>query len=377
MNTGIQGIYHYKGSVESIVMLNTITMLLEGDVYHVIDENKNYVWDGEEWQEFDQPIEQNQYARIDDIFAMSSNKNAILYSGKTAIVGTSTAIQTLLDNNQEEVEIKIKGNVAMSQPLIIPEGKKVTIDLNGSEIISTGAQAFVASGDGAELVLEGGSIKSNANCTVAAQGGGKVVINGTDIVSTTDNGIGSYGAGSEIIINSGNITGQEYGAIAIDAGNVTINGGTFKGLDNFGVGSNGTAGRGGCTVTINGGVIEGHIQTANYQAVAIYWPNEGTLNFNGGTIITDGAGIVQRGGTVNIGPDAVIQTSNTPTDRVTGRAGDGRNVVGRYAVVYDYNSKYPAYETMQLNIARGAQLNSVDGDLSILPADAPGLTDNR
>ena len=32
---------------------------------------------------------------------------------------------------------------------------------------------------------------------------------------------------------------------------------------------------------------------------------------------------------------------------------------------------------MQLNIANGAQLSGIDGDVQILPADAPGITDNR
>lgn len=301
-----------------------------------------------------------------------------LFGGKSATVDNIEDFGKVLTNDEPIVKITLNDDLTLESPITIPVGKEVTINLAGNEINSGATQALVASGEGSKLILCGdGNILSSSNCPVQAQLGGEIVIEGATIASTASNAVGSIGTGSKVTINDGDITAQEVGVLVIDGGDAEINGGALRGIDNFALGGNGTAGRGGSTVTINGGTFEGHITSSGYMATAIYWPNEGTLNINGGTIITDGAGIVQRGGTINIGPNAIIEASNDPVDFETGRAGDSRNVVGRYAVVYDYNSKYPAYESMQLNIAAGAQLSGIDGDLQILPEDAPGITDNR
>lgn len=372
------GLYHFKGSVANLAALQAIENPEEGDTYNLEDTGMNAAWTGTEWDEFGSVTDLSEYAKLEDVQAITIQElNAILYSGKSATVSSKDGIVAMLANNQPVVEVTLNDDLTIDTPIIVPAGKKVTLNLGENEIQSGSAQAIVANGAGAELVLVGGSLSSNANCTVQAANGGKVTIDGATIVSTNNNCVGSVGEGSLLTVNSGNLTGQEYGVLSIDGGNVVVNGGNIKGIDNFAVGGNGTAGRGGGDVTINGGTLEGHITTSGYMATAIYWPNEGTLTINGGTIVTDGAGIVQRGGTININAGAVIEPSNTPVNFETGKAGDSRNVVGRYAVVYDYNSKYPAYQTMQLNIADGANLTGIDGDLQVLPADAPGITDNR
>ena len=79
---------------------------------------------------------------------------------------------------------------------------------------------------------------------------------------------------------------------------------------------------------------------------------------NGGEIISDGCGICHRGGTVNLNGGSI--TANGATG-VLGKVGDSRVVVGPYAVVYDAQSKYPAVDSMQLNIAAGMEMVSTDG----------------
>ncbi len=372
------GLYHFKGSVADLAALTAIENPEVGDTYNLADTGMNAAWTGTEWDQFGSIADLSEYAKIEDIQSITIQElNAILYSGKTATGSSKDGIVAMLANAQPVVEITLNDDLDVTEPIIIPVGKKVTLNLGENKIESDTTQAIIANGAGSELVLVGGSLTSNANCTVQAANGGKITIDGTDIVSTNNNCVGSTGVGSEVVINSGSVTGQEYGVLSIDGGDVVVNGGNIKGIDNFAIGGNGTAGRGGGDVTINGGTLEGHITSAGYMATAIYWPNEGTLTINGGTIVTDGAGIVQRGGTININAGASIEPSNTPVNFSTGKAGDSRNVVGRYAVVYDYNSKYPAYQTMQLNIADGAVLMGIDGDIQVLPADAPGITDNR
>ena len=74
-----------------------------------------------------------------------------------------------------------------------------------------------------------------------------------------------------------------------------------------------------------------------------------------------------RGGQVNIGANAVITANGAAGTK--GKVGDSRVVVGPYAIVYDANSKYPAMDSLELNIANGAQLSGTDGDIDVILAD--------
>lgn len=373
------GLYHFKGSVADLAALLEIENPEVGDTYNLLDTGMNAAWTGSEWDQFGSVADLTEYLKEEEVVAITTAElDAILFSGKSAIIFDANSLSAVIANNQPKVEITVNNDVELEAPIIIPAGKEVTLNLAGNEISSGSAQAIVASGVGSKVVLSGdGVITSNANSTVSANNGGEVVIDGATVVSTTSNGMSAVGSGSKVTINSGEVRAQEYGLLVIDSGDAEINGGTLKGVDNFALGGNGSPGRGGSNVTINGGVFEGHITSNGYMATAIYWPNEGTLDINGGTIVTDGAGIVQRGGTVNIGSNVVIMPSNNPINLEVGKAGDSRVVVGRYAVVFDKHSNYPAHENMALNIAEGAQLSGIDGDLQILPADATGIVDNR
>lgn len=48
INDAIAGVYHYKGSVETVELLPT-TDVEVGDVYNVIEDGNNYAWTGTEW----------------------------------------------------------------------------------------------------------------------------------------------------------------------------------------------------------------------------------------------------------------------------------------------------------------------------------------
>ena len=371
------GLYHFKGSVENLAALGNIQNPEVGDTYNLQDTGMNAAWTGTEWDEFGSVQDLTAYAKKEDVVELTRTElNTILFSGKTAVVTNQESFEAVLANNQPEVEITVNNDLNLDSPLIVPAGKEVTIKLGDNDITSGNKVAVAAVGAGSKLIIEGtGRIESSANGTVVAQQGGEVVLNGVEVVSTTDNCVSATGAGSKVTINSGSVTAQEYGVIVTTGAEAEINGGTIKGLDNFALGGNGSAGKAPGTVTINGGRLEGHIQSNGYIATAIYWPNEGTLNINGGEIVSDGAGIVQRGGTINIGANANIVANGA--SRVMGKAGDSRVVVGPYAIVFDTESNYPARNTMQLNIADGAILMGTDGDIQRIPSDVAGITDNR
>ena len=342
----------------------------------------NAAWTGTEWDQFGSITDLSEYLKNEDVQSITrAELNAILYNSKKAVVSDTEGLATMLSNSQSEVEIIVNDEISLTEPIVIPTGKKVTLKLNDNTI-SSNATGLTVKG---ELELDGGTIAAGGNGVVVNEGG-KLTINDTDITSATNIGVSATGDGSEVVINSGNITAQEYGVGVFHGGSITVNGGYLKGLDNFGLGGNGsryydtvqkkvvpkpndnTIPVDPCNVTINGGIIEGQIVSPGYIATAIYWPNSGTLTLNNCTV-KGAAGIVQRGGTVNIGEGTTIIADGETG--VLGKAGDSSVTVGPYAVVFDKGAN------MALNIAAGTILQGTDGDVCKLPADAAGVTDNR
>jgi hypothetical protein len=382
------GLYHFKGSVADLAALQAIENPEVGDTYNLLDTGMNAAWTGEAWDEFGSVADLTDYVKNEDVQAITrAELNAILYSGKKATVNDTESLTAMLSNSQSEVEITVNNEMSITEPIVIPEGKKVILKLDNNTI-SSNAVGLTVKG---ELELDGGAIAASHNGVVVVEGG-KVTINDTDISSATNIGVSATGDGSKVVINSGNITAQEYGVGVFHGASVTVNGGYLKGLDNFGLGGNGskyydtvqkkvvpkvndnTIPVDPCNVTINGGIIEGQIVSPGYIATAIYWPNAGTLTLNNCTV-KGAAGIVQRGGTVNIGEGTTIIANGEAG--VLGKAGDSSVTVGPYAVVFDKGANYPDAANMQLNIAANVTLQGTDGDVCKLPADATGVNDER
>lgn len=262
-------------------------------------------------------------------------------------------------------------NKDLSTPstLIIPEGKTVVLDLNGSTLSGPVPLAVM----GGTLDIKNGTV-SSVGGSIIARAGGTVIVDNATITSTGSNAISA--TDSEVIINDGLITSQEAGIAGFKNSQVTINGGTLVGLDNCPVMGNGS-GAGSANdgtnmnVVMNGGRLEAHIQSNGYIACGVYVPNSGSFTMNGGEIVSDGAGIVMRGGTVNLNGGKITATGASGTK---GKVGDSRVTVGPYAVVYEAESRYPAYETLELNIGPNMVFEGTDGDLNVLLAD--GMTAN-
>ena len=49
----------FKGSVNTIEELNTLTIIETGNIYRVIDKNKNYIYNGTSWEEYSDNIDIN------------------------------------------------------------------------------------------------------------------------------------------------------------------------------------------------------------------------------------------------------------------------------------------------------------------------------
>ena len=374
----VTGVYHFRGSVPNLEALQAVEDPAEGDVYNIEDTGMNAAWTGEVWDEFGTVADLSDYLLIEDVQAMSiPTVDSILYGGKSAVVSDVAGLNAMLANDNAEVTVTLSDDVAVTSSIVVPEGKKLNLDLGGNSLSASGIALSV---NGGEAVVSNGNVSSSANTAINVRNGGTVTVDGADITSARSNGIAA--TGSTIVMNSGIVTAQEAGLLGFKDSNIIINGGIIEGLDNGPVMGNGSAAGSAndgtnMNVVMNGGKLIAHIQSAGYIACGVYVPNSGSFTMNGGEIESDGCGICMRGGTVNIGANAKI-TANGATG-VRGKVGDSRVVVGPYAVVYDANSKYPAVGTLELNIADGAQLVGTDGDVDVLLAEGytANITDNR
>ena len=359
----VTGVYHFRGSVADIEALQAIEDPAEGDVYNIESTGMNAAWTGSIWDEFGTVVDLDPYMLKEDVDAMSiPTVDSILYCGKSAVVSDIAGLNAMLANDEPEVTITL--NQDITNVISIPEGKKVNLNLGGNTVRGVTVE-------GGEVVASNGTIQSASSSKVdpvQVSDGGKFVLDGASVVGSRNNGI-TLSSGGELVVNSGSITAQEAGVYPSGNSTVTINGGTLSCIDNGGLMANGTAGRGGNTIVMNGGRIEGHIVSNGYLACGVYLPNDDVFTMNGGEIISDGVGIVLRGGKAILNGGVVEGNGATG---VKGKVGDSRVVVGPYAVVYDMESAYPAKDSLELVVGADMILRGTDGQIDIVgdPANA-------
>jgi len=195
----------------------------------------------------------------------------------------------------------------------VPKGARLTLDLNGHSITSSGA-AIINNGD---LTIKGeGVIESTASFAI---------VSASDATTTIE-------SGTVRSVEGAVITGKARGS------RITIMGGSFFASDNAVIAGNGSAGFGGNYITITGGHFEGAIKSSGYVACGIYAPTDDHVTVTGGTFDIDGGcGICARAGRV-----VVTGGTFSTTGSATGKVGDSRVVVPCSAIVFDAEAAYPA-----------------------------------
>ena len=369
----VTGVYHFRGNVADLEALQAIENPAEGDVYNITDTGMNAAWNGEMWDEFGTTVDLSDYMLREDVDAIPiPTVDAILYSGKSAIVSDADGIKAMLANDEPEVEITLTKDMPSAEMITVPEGKKVTLDLGGNKVSGNSWLVNVAGGD---VVLKNGIVESSARPVYVSKGN-VTVDDGAVVTSTADVAITATGADAKVVMNGGKVNAQESGVLVTSGAALEMNDGEIECTDNCPIQGNGTAGQGDVNIVMNGGKLTAHISSAGYIACGVYMPNSGSFTMNGGEIESDGAGIVMRGGQVNLNGGVI--NANGASD-VKGKVGDSRVVVGPYAVVYDQTAHYPAVDSMELNIGKDMVLNGTDEDLSILVDDGvtANITDNR
>ena len=245
--------------------------------------------------------------------------------------GTDATTIVLLDN--------INGCVT------IPVGADITLDLNGKTI----------SYDKDDAVDNKGTL------TI------KDSVGTGEIISTKLFGVAAA-ANSHTIIDYANITGKSgavggFGMVDSESWNthdatIEINGGVFTGKENAVVFLNGSDRAGGPnTVTINGGVFNGEIVEEDSIACGICASWKDNITVNGGIFnITNGAGIVARGGKVTV-TGGVFNTSGNREALL----GDSKVQVPCSALVFDSDSGYPGKdENSKIEVTGGTFTSEVD-----------------
>ena len=208
--------------------------------------------------------------------------------------------------------------------IVIPEGKKITLDLNG-HAISNGRTAVLNNGnlticDSSEK--KSGVIKSTGNVGIGVGDNSYTTIEYANIQSQEGAVITSYSTGATIIIKDG----------------------VFSAADNSVVAGNGSKRDGNANViTINGGTFIGNIQSSGFIACGIYAPWKDIITVNGGNFtVNNGIGIVARAGQVTVNGGTF-----TCTGSAKGGVGDKKfDMDAAQCVYFDAsNPAYPAYNS--------------------------------
>ena len=267
--------------------------------------------------------------------------------GKSKDIGSLEKLTEILNSEETNIQIKLTSNLTLSEPLTISPGKTINIDMNGKTINMGNQYVYV---NNSSLSLEGNGTVQSSGRAVYVRNQGILTVNGANITSTANSAI-DCSTNGHVIINDGTITAQEVGVLATNGATVEMNGGLVRTIDNFCIGGNGTSGKGGTIISINGGKLEGHITSAGYVACGIYHPQDGILNITGGEITgIGGCGVLMRAGKLNMTGGTVIATGEPD---LIGKVGDSKIVVGPNGIIYDQSAHYPDNQNLSVDINGG------------------------
>lgn len=287
-------------------------------------------------------------APVSAVTAFAEDDTGTSVSASESIT-TYEALKNAIENASDGAKIVLDGDI--TGKVTIPEGKNITLDLNGHKIEATGT---VIDNAGTLTITDSkksGKIISTNNVAVFVESGSSTTIDYAEITA------------QECAIATGKAVGST----------ITINDGVFTSKDNAVVSGNGSERPGDSNeITINGGTFNGGITTPGYVACGIYSPWKDEITVNNGTFnITNGAGIVARAGSVTVKGGTFNTTGNT-----NGYVGDSKNLVPCSALVFDSAAGYPAMDAQSTIKVSGGTFKSDDGVPAITVIRPENDTDN-
>lgn len=190
---------------------------------------------------------------------------------------------------ETNITITVTGTFSTGNQLIIPDGKTVTLNLNGAVSYNQanrtdGSNYFAIENRGNLTISGNGSITSTSttNYDGVVYNAGTLTINGgTFTASTSAAGIAVYNNGISATLNGGNYSG--WCAAYNNRGNMTISGTAYTGSGISGsVRSYAVRQMSDGMLTITGGTV-----TGGHGAVAV---SNGSVNISGGTFTAESSG---------------------------------------------------------------------------------------
>ena len=309
----------------------------------------------------------------DDIF--TSDEFVLTDEEIITILGEAEDADSFLELLAEGDVVTLGADINLDADTPIAIEQDVTIELDGHTLTGTAsaknANLFVV--NGGTLTLKGPGLLTVNGRIAQANEGAEIVIESGDYASNDVAFTAGYGG--KVTMDGGKISAVEGGIIApLGHGEIEVNGGEIEVSDNFAIGTNGTEGRGGNVITINGGELTGNITSPNYEAIGVYVPNADTLVMNDGVIQANGgAGICMRAGFVTINGGEIIATTG---DHVPGFIGDNKSRMNASGIIYHENANYPGKEGMSLTI-NGGTITGADHSLEVLSnEETPNVTVN-
>ena len=312
---------------------------------------------------------------MDDIDeAIFENEDYILTDEEIyTILGVADTAEHLIELIAGGGVVTLGADIDLDEPVSID--KDMTLELNGHTITGTadGKTAYLFSANDAKLTLKGPGLLTVSGRIALANDGGEIVVESGSYAS---NDVAfTAGSGGKVTMNGGAINAVEGGITAPSGhGTIEVNGGEIEVSDNFAIGTNGSAGRGGNVITVNGGTLIGNISSAEYEAIGVYIPNADTFVMNDGTIRANGgAGICMRGGNVTINGGEIVATTG---EHVPGYIGDKKTKMNASGIIYDFNANYPGRAGMCLTINDGT-ITGADHAIEVLSdEETPNVTVN-
>lgn len=239
---------------------------------------------------------------------------------RTSVAASMSDFATYLQDENVD-RIQLSGDMQVTEePLNVPSGRTVTIDLNGYNLIPQASGTVIEAEKGSTLIVTDGSI-SGINTTDAATAvysyGAQVTLNNVDMsnvynaVYIDDSGDDATGADSTVIIedctlDTNDVTVMIRGNGTKSARKTTliINDSKLVSKDYIAIMGNGSAGGNeawGTNITVNASTLEG-------KWAAIYHPQRmSTLTITNSTL-TGYTALAIKGGTVEVDSSTIIGT---------------------------------------------------------------------
>ncbi|MBQ6349103.1 MAG: InlB B-repeat-containing protein [Clostridia bacterium] len=222
--------------------------------------------------------------------------------------------------------IQATGSETGTRAIKLEDATTLTISEDAGNVKIKGGQAGIALYSAADVTIKAGNITASAYGIVdykyaeAAQKAEITITGGKISVSETGSDSGGIILENDTTLKvsqtDGTVTidGGHAGIAVLAAANVTVEGGTISGI-NSGITGNGSTGKGGYTINVNGGTVKAS------DGIGIYHPNTGTLNISNGSVSGNTA-IYVKSGVTNISGGTLIGSGNKVNYRYVSSGAD-------------------------------------------------------